>query len=105
MALAPKLTVPAGRGGGGGRGANESVVAKLTQAKNGFMAGMPATDVTTKASAEAKAQMPKLVSDANALFARVAPLSSTLAKYNLKLTVPDVKAPVLKSSSQDQSRR
>src|SRR5207247_7575155 len=40
--LAPKLAVPqGGRGGGGGRGGqNDSLLAKIGQAKNGLMAGM-----------------------------------------------------------------
>jgi len=41
-ALAPKLALPqGGRGGGGGRGAaNESLLTRIGQAKNGLMAGM-----------------------------------------------------------------
>ena len=48
-ALAPKLALPAGGrgGGGGGRGANESLSAKLGQAKQGLMATMSPGEQTT----------------------------------------------------------
>ena len=44
-ALAPRLAAPQGRGGGG-RGANDSLSARLGQAKNGLMAGMSPGDQT-----------------------------------------------------------
>jgi hypothetical protein len=95
-ALAPKLALPpAGRGGGGGgRGANESLLAKLGQAKNGFTAGMPPGDQTTRAYTEVKAQTPKAIADLNAVIAKATTLSAALGRYNLTLTVPQpVKAP------------
>jgi hypothetical protein len=52
------------------------------------MATMPVTEQTTKAYAEAKAQVPKAIVDANALFARAAALSTALAPYKLTLTAP-----------------
>ena len=94
-ALAPKLAAPAGgRGGGGGRGNNDSLTAKLGQAKNGLTAGMSPADPTVRAYTEVKAQTPRAIADLNAAIAKAATLSATLAKYNLTLTVPSpVKMP------------
>jgi hypothetical protein len=93
--LAPKLALPqGGRGGGGGRGANDSLSARLGQAKNGLTAGMTPGDQTARAYAEVKAQAPKAIADLNAAIAKAATLSGALANYNLTLTVPQpVKAP------------
>jgi len=93
--LAPKLAAPAGgRGGGGGRGNNESLTAKLGQAKNGLTAGMSPADPTVRAYTEVKAQTPRAIADLNAAIAKAATLSTALAKYNVTLTVPaPVKAP------------
>jgi hypothetical protein len=91
-ALAPKVALPQGGrggGGGGGRGNNESLSAKLGQAKNGYMGGMTPGDQTVRAYTEVKAQTPKAIADLNALIAKAATLSSSLAKYNLTLTVPE----------------
>jgi photosystem II stability/assembly factor-like uncharacterized protein len=91
-AMTPKLPVAAaaaGRGGGFGRGAADtSVVGKISQAKNALTGGMWPTSIAMKAYADAKAEAPKALSDANALFARAAALSTSLAKYNLKLDTP-----------------
>jgi photosystem II stability/assembly factor-like uncharacterized protein len=94
-AMAPKLPVAAagggrGGGGGGGRGGNEppTVVAKIGQAKNGMTGGMWPNSMTMKAYTDAKTDAPKVLSDANALFARAAAVSTSLAKYNLKLDAP-----------------
>jgi hypothetical protein len=91
-AMTPKLPLPvaAGRGGGGGGrgGADTSVMGKIAQAKNGVGGGMWPTSVTMKASADAKADAPKALSDANALFAKAAAVSAALAKYNVTLTPP-----------------
>ena len=44
--------------------------------------------------------MPKAITDANALFAKAATLSATLAKYNLTLTAPaPIKPAAVKGSS------
>jgi photosystem II stability/assembly factor-like uncharacterized protein len=93
--LAPKFVVPpGGRGGGGGGGGRggaptgDQPMARAAAAKNGLMATMPLTEGTTKAYADAKAQMPKAVTEAGALFAKAATLSPALAKYNLTLTPP-----------------
>ncbi len=54
-----------------------------------------------KAYADAKADAPKVLSDANALFARAAAVSTSLAKYNLKLDTPkpvDTGAPAKKKT-------
>ncbi len=88
-ALATKLAVPAGgRGGGGGRGQNESLTAKLGQAKNGLTAGMSPADPTVRAYTEVKAQTPRTIADLNAAIAKASTLSATLQKYSLTLTVP-----------------
>jgi photosystem II stability/assembly factor-like uncharacterized protein len=88
-ALAPKVNAPAaGRGGGGGRGNQDNLLTQIGTAKNGLMAGMSPTDQTMRGYADAKAKTTKAVADANALFARAATLSTTLAKYNLTLTAP-----------------
>jgi len=47
-----------------------------------MMGGMWPTSVTMKAYTDSKAEGPKTLSDANALFAKAASLSATLAKYN-----------------------
>jgi hypothetical protein len=93
--LAPKLAAPAGgRGGGGGRGNNESLTAKLGQAKNGLTAGMSPADPTVRAYTEVKAQTPRAIADLNAAIAKATPLSAALSKYNVTLTVPSpVKMP------------
>jgi hypothetical protein len=104
-ALAPRFAAAAGgRGGfGGGGGAPAaptapgaapapppvvSLLTRITVAKNGLMGGMPATGASTTAYAAAKAEGPKTFADANALFAKAAALSATLAKHNLKLEAP-----------------
>ncbi|HTM27211.1 MAG TPA: hypothetical protein VL225_18560 [Vicinamibacterales bacterium] len=91
-AMAPKLPIATGGGrggGGGGRGgADVSITGRIAQAKNGMMAGMWPTSVTMKAYADAKTDAPKALSDANALFAKAAALSASLAKYNITLTAP-----------------
>jgi photosystem II stability/assembly factor-like uncharacterized protein len=92
-ALAPRLSSPQGRGGGRG-GDNPSVVARLGQAKNGLMGGMPVTEQTTRAYTEARTQTPKAIADLNAVIARASTVSTALARYNLTLTVPQpVKMP------------
>jgi hypothetical protein len=94
--LAPKLAAPAGGrgGGGGGRGNNESLTAKLGQAKNGLTAGMPPADPTVRAYTEVKAQTPRAIADLNAAIAKATTLSAALAKSNVTLTVPaPVKSP------------
>jgi hypothetical protein len=95
-AMAPKLPLAAagggrggGGGGGGGRGGGDtSVMSKIGQAKNGTSGGLWPNSMTMKAYADAKAETPKAISDANALFARAAAVSTSLAKYNLKLDAP-----------------
>jgi photosystem II stability/assembly factor-like uncharacterized protein len=92
-AMTPKLPVAGvggGRGGGGGGrgGADPSVVGKIGQAKNGMTGGMWPNSMTLKAYNDAKTDAPKTLSDANALFAKAAAVSTSLAKYNLKLDAP-----------------
>ncbi len=50
--------------------------------------GMWPNSMTMKAYTDAKTDAPKALSDANALFARAAAVSTSLAKYNLKLDAP-----------------
>jgi hypothetical protein len=109
QALVPKLTPPAGGrggGGGGGRGAaqNESVLARIAQAKTGLMVGMSPTEQTTRAYNEVKTQAPKSFADANAVLSRANALGSTLAKYNVTLTVPAPSKPTSSSTLQDGRR-
>jgi photosystem II stability/assembly factor-like uncharacterized protein len=86
--LAPKLTVPAGRGGGGGRGANESLVTKLGQTKGVMMGGMWPTEQSMRAYNASKAEIPKTIAELNGVIAKATTLGASLAKANLTLTVP-----------------
>lgn len=101
--LAPRFAPGGGRGGfgggqaaaapaaqAGGRGGTppQSVVARVAQAKNGLMGGMWPTEQTMRAYSESKAEAPKAIEEANALFAKASALSTALAKYNLSLTAP-----------------
>jgi hypothetical protein len=85
------LTSGGGRGGGGagGRGGTgpENPLARIGQAKQGLMAGMPPTEQTTRAYASAKAEAPKVYADAAALVTKARDLSATLANYNITLNV------------------
>ena len=65
-----------------------SVAARITQAKNGMMGGMWPTSMTTKAYDDAKAMAPKAFAEANAVIAKAAALSATLAKYKVTLAAP-----------------
>jgi hypothetical protein len=94
-AMAPKLPIAAGGGGrgggggGGGRGgADPTLIGKIGQAKNGMSGGLWPTSMTMKAYADAKSDAPKVLSDANGLFAKAAAVSASLAKHNLKLEAP-----------------
>jgi photosystem II stability/assembly factor-like uncharacterized protein len=92
-ALAAKLPAGGGGGGrgggGGGRGGPDpSVTGRIGQAKNGMMGGMWPTSMTMKAYTDSKTEAPKALSDANALFAKAATVSTTLTKYNIVLTAP-----------------
>ncbi|HEY7288688.1 MAG TPA: hypothetical protein VH583_02540 [Vicinamibacterales bacterium] len=92
--LAPKLTAPQGRGGGGRGGATDSLSAKANQAKNALMGGMTVGEQTVRAYTEVKAQTPKSIADLNAILPKATTLSESLAKYDLTLEVPKaVKAP------------
>ncbi len=104
-AFAPKFAPQAGgRGGGAGPAAAApqaggapgaaavtpplNLLARIGQAKTGLMATMPVTEQATRAYTESKTLVPKAILDANALFARAAALSTTLAQYKLTLTAP-----------------
>jgi photosystem II stability/assembly factor-like uncharacterized protein len=90
-----------GGGRGGGAGAEPNPLARIGVAKNGLMAGMPATAQTMQAYAEAKAQAPKAIADAAALATKAAALSETLAKHSITLKVP----PAAKSTTSPSSQR
>jgi hypothetical protein len=94
-AFAPKVAPPAGGrgfGGGGGRGGAgaDNPVARLAQAKNALMGGMWPTASTMQAYTDSKAQVPKLIAEANALFTKATALSGALARHNLTLAAPTV---------------
>jgi hypothetical protein len=93
--LAPRLAIPQGGRGGGGRGtATESLLAKIGQAKNGLMAGMSPGEQTNTAYADVRVQSPKAIADLNTAIAKAATLAGSLSRYNLTLTVPQpVRAP------------
>jgi hypothetical protein len=102
-ALAPKLAAPAGgRGGGGGRGNNESLTAKLGQAKNGLTAGMSPADPTVRAYTEVKGDTPRTITALNAAIAKASTLATTLQKYSVTLTAP---APVKMTDAAPPARR
>lgn len=86
-ALEPRLSQPP-RGFGGNPRANEMLLLKLGQSKNVLMGGMPPTQQALNAFADVKAQTPKAIGDLNAAIAKAGPVAESLAKYNLKLTVP-----------------
>jgi hypothetical protein len=88
-------------GGGGGRGgpAPDNPFAKLGQAKNGLMAGMPATAATMSAYTDAKAQVPKALTDASALLTKAQAMSAVLGKHNITLTVPPPTKPTTSSEA------
>lgn len=91
-ALVPKFAAAAGgRGGfGGGGAASPSLLTQIGQAKNGLMGGIGVTSATRTTYTQAKADAPKATADASVLLTRAAALSGTLAKYNLKLEVPQL---------------
>jgi photosystem II stability/assembly factor-like uncharacterized protein len=86
--MAPKFAAGGGRGFGRGN-AEPTVLGKLTQAKNGLMGGMWPTEQTMKSYREAKAETPKAIADANAIFAKAKTVSADLAKYTVTLTAPE----------------
>ena len=84
---APKYVVAAGRGFGRGN-AEPTVLGTIGQAKNGLMGGMWPTAQTIKSYNDAKAETPKAIADANALFAKAQPVADALAKLDITLKVP-----------------
>jgi photosystem II stability/assembly factor-like uncharacterized protein len=99
-ALMTRLASAAGGGrGGGGRGAPDpnNPFVRLGQAKNGLMAGMPATSMTLQAYNDAKAQVPKALTDAQALLGKAQAMSTVLATHNITLTVPAPSKPTTSS--------
>ncbi len=93
-AAVQRFAAATGGGGRGGRGGGATTeanpIARIGVAKNGLMAGMPATAQTIDAYNEAKAQAPRAIAGAAALVAKAAAMSETLAKHNIPLKVPPV---------------
>jgi hypothetical protein len=95
--IAPKFAQAAGgRGAGGGAGAGggrggaaDSLLSRIAQAKNGLMGGIWPGEQIMKAYADAKAQAPKALADANAAIAKTSTLSGSLARYKVTLAVPE----------------
>ena len=52
------------------------------------MGGMAPGEQVLHAYTESKAEAPKAIADLNAVLAKAATMSATLAKYDLKLDVP-----------------
>jgi photosystem II stability/assembly factor-like uncharacterized protein len=89
------LPVPAagGRGGGGGRGGPppdpENILARTATLKNQLMGIWETPSAAMVAQyTEAKTDLPKAISDANAWLTRAAAVSQALKKYDITLTVP-----------------
>jgi hypothetical protein len=94
-AMSAKLTPPQGGGFGGGGAAAAAFrnhpVGRLGLAKTGLSGGMWPTEQILRGYTDSKAQIPKLVAEANALLSRAATLSTALTTHNLTLTVPAMK--------------
>ena len=122
-AVVPKFAAGGGgRGGGGGGGGAAapaagqaapagqappvvSVAGRITTAKNGMMGGMWPTAQTTRAYDDAKAMAPKAFTEANAVIAKAAALSATLAKHKLTLAAPaPIKLPAATAAGTKKER-
>jgi hypothetical protein len=82
----------AGQAGGGARGGTPPVVSvagRITTAKNGMMGGMWPSSQTTRAYDDAKGMAPKAFAEANAVIAKAATLSKTLAAHKVTLAAPE----------------
>lgn len=83
-----------GRGGGGGgrggAGANpENVLGRTTALRNGIMGiWEPPSGALSRQVNEVKLELPKAITDANAVLSRATTVSNTLKKYDITLTVP-----------------
>jgi hypothetical protein len=95
------LPVPAagGRGGGGGGGGGrggpppdpENVLARATTLKNQVAAVWESpSEAIAKRYKDAKTELPKAITEANAWLGKAAAMSRTLAKYDVALKVPPV---------------
>ena len=92
-----------GRGGfGGGGGAAPSPVARIGIAKNGLMGGMWPTKATMDAYSDAKVDVPKAISEVNALLNKAGAISGSLARHGITLTVPA--APGRSTTTPDAAR-
>ena len=65
--------------------------ARLAQAKNALMGTMWPTEQILRAYTDSKAELPKLIAEAQGLLTKASALSTALAKHNLTLTVPTLK--------------
>jgi hypothetical protein len=81
-----------GRGGGGGRGNApdpENVLARETAVKNQLMNVWEAPSASmVREATQAKADLPKAITEANTMLARATAVSTALKKYDITLTVP-----------------
>jgi hypothetical protein len=76
--------------GGGGGGANPAdVLGRAANVKSQILTfhDLP-SDSLVRQHTEVKAELPKVIAEANAVLTRAAALSSALAKYNVTLKVP-----------------
>jgi hypothetical protein len=94
-ALTPRLTPPQGGGFGGGGAAAAAArnhpIGRLGLTKAGLSGGMWPTEQIVRGYTDSKAQVPKLIAEANGLLSRASTLSNALTTHNLTLTVPSVK--------------
>jgi hypothetical protein len=94
-ALTPKLTPPQGGGFGGGGAAAAAArnhpIGRLGLTKAGLSGGMWPTEQIVRGYTDSKAQVPKLIAEANGLLSRASALSNALTTHNLTLTVPAMK--------------
>lgn len=86
--LMPKFAAAAGRGGAPQPGVQPSIMARISQAKNGLMGSIGITDSVLRAYNDSKVQGPKAIADANALFAQAAAIGEKLSALKVTLTVP-----------------
>jgi hypothetical protein len=94
-AMTAKLMPPQGGGFGGGGAAAAAArnhpIGRLGLAKTGLSGGMWPTEQILRGYTDSKAQIPKLLADANALLSRAATLNTTLATHNMTLPLPAIK--------------
>jgi photosystem II stability/assembly factor-like uncharacterized protein len=93
-----KFGVPLNAGGAGGRGGGgrggppadpENVLARTSALKNSIMSVWESPSATlTRQASQVKLDMPKAITEANAVLARASTVSEALKAYDITLTVP-----------------